>query len=100
MCIYQLLLAASKLLSTVDDGKTTRRVSGENGLLSENRKPFIESFGTQEQTYHHRKLSQAIHFILGTHSVMDEEILNYWTNRYSSQGNRPNETTHSHCTDF
>ena len=44
----QLLLAAPKLLSTVNDGKTTRHVSGENGLLSENRKPFIEHFDTQE----------------------------------------------------
>lgn len=58
----QLLLAASKLLSTVNDGKTTRRVSGKNSLLSENRKPFIENFDTQEQTHHYRKLPQAIFY--------------------------------------
>lgn len=38
----------SQLLSTVNDGKTTRHVFGENGLLSENRKPFIAHFDTQE----------------------------------------------------
>ena len=58
----RLLLAASKLLSTVNDGKTTRRVSGENGLLSENRKPFTEHFDTQEQTHHHRKSPHAIFY--------------------------------------
>lgn len=61
-CPCQLLLATSKLLSTVNDRKTTRRVSGENGLLSENRKAFIENFDTQEQTHHHRKLPQAIFY--------------------------------------
>lgn len=70
----QLLLAASKLLSTVNDEKTTRHVSGKNGLLSENRKPFIENFDTQEQTHHHRNHPKPSFTKFGIHSITNEEI--------------------------
>lgn len=73
----QLLLAASKLLSTVNDEKTTRHVSGKNGLLSENRKPFIENFDTQEQTHHHRNHPKPSFTKFGIHSITNEEILNH-----------------------
>lgn len=100
----QLLLAASKLLSTVNDRKTTRRVSGKNGLLSENRKPFIENFDTQEQTHHHRKSLRAI-FYKAWHPFN-----NGWRNPKSLgqtdtppkavKKHGPNETTHSCGTDI